>query len=314
MADPHRNPAAANRGAIRRFTGRIAAAARSAPEALIAIVLGVAAAGFGIFDGLEPKALSEVTLLVLSVFALSVVIDREERTKLSDAVGKLRGEVDDKLAGVEDKLGDLGAEVGNRLTDLESDVASLLSGEPYHVVSYTPAIDIRAGGREARTARTKKITFEQNSVLSISDFSESTGSTEGFACAPGFLKRVDEFSLGGQMYSLISLGRPYNRGEELEFTVGETFRDAFIRDREDWAVEVQAPMDRVNLRVRWAPDRGVERVFIERFGRQTEVPRADWAQSEDGHLSYTYSVDQPNLGETIRIVWDWADPLPPAAA
>jgi len=262
---------------VRDLRARASKVAHAAPEPLTAIALGVLFTALGILGVVEGKALSEVTLLVLSALALSTTRDRVSRGTVSD-----------------------------RLGELDKDVQSLLSGEPYYVLQYTSAMDIRHGGTEAYATRTKKIRFDQNSVLSISDFSESTGTSESYSCSPKPLKRVGEFRTGARLHSLISLGRPWNRGEQLEFTIQEKLRDAFLADREDLTVDVTNPMDTLVLSVTWPADRGVENIFVERFGRQTPIATSDLRAARDGRPWYTRSFDHPQLGETISVVWDYA--------
>jgi hypothetical protein len=169
---------------------------------------------------------------------------------------------------------------------------------------------------KAVVTRTKKIRFEQNSVLSISDLSESTGTSDEdkYTCTPKPLERVGHFTTGGQLHSLISLGRPWNRGEELGFTIQETLMNAFTANREDLTVNVKSPMDHLVLSVTWPDDRRVESVYIERFGKQTPVPESDRKQETDGRPWYTHSFEQLQVGESISVVWDWAEPLPGANA
>jgi hypothetical protein len=105
------------RPTVRNGSVRLRDVAREAPEPLVAIVLGVLFSALGLLEVAEGKTLSEVSLLVLSVLALSVVRDRVSR-----------------------------ASVAKELARLDDDVRSLLSGEPYYVLHYTSAIDIQQGG------------------------------------------------------------------------------------------------------------------------------------------------------------------------
>lgn len=252
--------------------------ARYAPEAVVAVLLGVLFTALGLLHLAKGDTLSEVTLLVLSVLAASVVRDRASRAQLT-----------------------------NKLSALDEDVRALTSGEPYHALRYVSSMDIRDGGAVAYARRTKKIRFDQNSVLSISDLSESTGTRESYSCTPKALTQVGDFSIGGRLHSIISLGRPWQLGEELEFTIAETLRDAFVADREDVTVDIAHATDELTIEVTWPDDRGVEEIFVERFGRLTPVRSGEILTRSDGRPYYRLRVEQPQLGETISVVWDWAD-------
>jgi hypothetical protein len=288
---------------MRDLARRAVDVTRWAPESAVAIVLGVLFTALGLLHAAEGDTLSEVTLLVLSVFALAVIRDRVERT---DAAGKIAS-LDLDARAERDATAAAFAAIEASLRQLDEDVQALASGEPYHVIHYTSAMNIRDGGSLAYGTRTKRIRFDQNSVLSISDQSESTGTTENYECSPRPLKRVGDFGTGGKLYSLISLGRPWNRGEELEFTIEETLRNAFLSDREDVTVEVKGPMDELVISVTWAGDRAIDRVFVDRYGRQTPVDESERQPAEGGGFSCVRRFDQPQVGETISIVWDWAE-------
>jgi hypothetical protein len=220
-----------------------------------------------------------VTLLVLSVLAIAAIRDR---TELAKAAGQI--------------------------STLEQDVAALLSGEPYYVLDYTSALEVREGGADAVTTRTKKIRFDQNSVLSISDLSQSTGEAVSYDVSPRPLERVSQFMTGGQKHSLISLGRPWNRGEQLEFTIQEGLANAFLGDREDLTVDIKNPTDRLVMTVAWSGERAVEKIFVERYGKLVSVDVSELKIAPDGRRWYAHVIDQPQLGETISVIWDWGEP------
>jgi hypothetical protein len=261
---------------VKRFGERAAELARAAPEPMVAVALGVLFTTLGLLHAIEGDTLSEVTLLVLAVLALAVVRDRAMREDVASA-----------------------------MRSLDQDVRGLLPNEPFHVLHYTSAMQVSDGGALAVGTRTKRIRFEQNSVLSISDLSESTGSNQDYACYPKPLKAVDHFSTGGKLHSLISLGRPWNRGEELEFTIQETITGAFVADREDVTVEIANPTDALVIAVTWAAGRAVDVVYVERGGKLMRVNDAELVRAPTGEMSFTRTFDAPQVGELVSVVWDW---------
>jgi hypothetical protein len=260
---------------------RASRVARDAPEPLIAITLGVVFTALGLLHAVDGETLSEVSLLVLSALALSVIKDRSSRDTVSE-----------------------------KLEQLDVDVRSLLSKGPYHVLQYTAAVDIRDRGAEAHFTRTKRVRFDQDGVLAVLDYLGATGTSEMVTCTPKPLKRVAEIRDGARTKALISLGRAWNRGEQLEFTVQARVADSFMEDREDLTVDVTEPMDRLVVSLTWPGDREVENVFVERFRKMELVEPSNLTATPDGRPWYVRTFDHPEIGETISVVWDWRDPGP----
>ncbi|HEX8690278.1 MAG TPA: hypothetical protein VF729_08545 [Solirubrobacterales bacterium] len=257
-------------------------------EPVVAILAGLALAVLGLTGEVNGDDLAAATLVVLSLLALSLLRERLLRIEANKNVE------------------DLGA----RLDETIDAVNAIQSGNPYSVLSHETTWDIAASdGSLVHATRIKRIRIDQNNVFALYDFSTGDGDRT-VEYSPG--TRVSTFmGHGGKDYDLIDLGRIYNRGERLDFTVRRTVRDGFLANREIVAVDTRDATERMILTILWPPDRPPKSLIL---GRGT--PSHDWRNedvlseltTEDGRPTYRADIYGPEKGGSTTIEWEW-DPV-----
>lgn len=263
---------------------QVGAWALEVADPLVAVLAGLGLAIAGLAGWIEEDTLTATTLFVLSVVALSLLRERWLRVRANTKIDALAHQQEETTAAVN----------------------AIGSGNPYSVLLHETTWDIiESDGSQVSATRVKSIRFDQNRVFSFYDFSDGDGTKET-EYLPG--KAVDSFLAEGRMYTLVSLGRVYYRGEHLTLTAKRTITDGFKKDHEAVGVLVQDATERLRLIVKWPADRPPTAV---RLGRAT--PARDWrnedvldkVETKDGRSTYEVEIENPERGSTTTIEWEW---------
>lgn len=258
-------------------------------DVLAALLAGAAAAVSGAFGDASSHALTTATLGVLTVVALSLVLERSLRLKANERM----------------------QDVLNEAKSTHDAVQILNSGVPYHVVESDSAWDIAEDG-SARSVRRRLLRFAQDDAISVVDWITADGQIQDTKYTPG--KAVHEFVSDGRKLTLVALDRPHARDEEREFTVERSVRGAFLKNPDRGWVIALDPTSLMRITIRWPRERPPKAV---RFLRRTDTDRGKpvivaAAIGKDGRSEFTAEVREPARGERIGVEWDWDPPPAPA--
>jgi hypothetical protein len=257
-------------------------------DAVIAIALGIAFAVLGVLNVAQSDVLTAATLTLLAVLAFAIVRDRAARKSL--------------VAGTR--------QVQEAIAQIDDSISSLRTGEPYRVLTQLVEWDlITDDGEFAVVRKTMRLRFLQNDVASLMDFVQTDGRVSNATYSPG--RKVDEFTVAGRRYDLVSLRRLMQAGDELNFEVYREVHGSFPGSQEWVSASVLTPTEVLTIKLTWPKDRPPKsEVRVEHStaaGRHLNFARRDIDITElpDGRTRLSHVVDQPAEGTTVSILWDW---------
>jgi membrane protein implicated in regulation of membrane protease activity len=252
-------------------------------DPLAALVGGLAAAIVGTVGAAKGDTLATATLAVLTVVALSLLRERSSRISL-------RSHLDDVL----EQVGD------TRLA-----VKAIESARSYHVMLDETTWDLQGRGEVAYATRRKRLRFVQDEVITVVDWFQGDGKSD---IEYPLGKPVHSFKADGRACTLIALDRFYGRGEELDFLVKRTARDAFPGNPDRAAVVTLDQVSVLRMTVKWSVERPPTAVRLRRM-RADGVVQVQNVTDQLTCLSersvYTVTVDEPERGGRTSIEWDW---------
>jgi hypothetical protein len=256
-------------------------------DAIAALLTGGAAAVFAAKGDLKGQDLAAVTLTVLTVVALSLVVERGLRLKASN--------------GIEEVLDEL-----HKTRDA---VRVLESGSPYHVVESDSTWDIQDDG-STKLVRRKRLRFAQDDVVTVLDWLKADGKIKDIKYRPLPGNRIHTYDSDGREHTLVALDRPYAREEELDFFVERTIEQCFVKTPDRTTVHALESTSLIRMTVRWPIGRPPRAV---RFYRRTDAERRKPVvppviQGQDGRMEVTIDAQDPGRGERICLEWDWEPP------
>jgi hypothetical protein len=257
-------------------------------DALAALLTGGVAAVLAATGDLAGQDLAAVTLTVLTVVALSLVVERGLRLKASH--------------GIEEVLDEL-----HKTRDA---VRVLESGSPYHVVESESTWDIQDDGT-AKLLRRKRLRFAQDDVVTVLDWLKADGKVNDIKYRPLPGRRIHTYDSDGRKHTLVALDRPYGRDEELDFYIERTIEQCFVKSPDRTTVHALESTSLIRMTVRWPVARPPRAV---RFYRRTDAERRKpvvppVVKGPGGHMEVTIEAQDPGRGERICLEWDWEPPL-----
>lgn len=155
--------------------------------------------------------------------------------------------------------------------------------------------------------------FAQNEVISLIDWSQGDGATQGVTYTPGELVHGPYREADGRDYVLIALDRMYARDEELPFRTERLIHDAFPASSERVSIVALDSTSLLRLTVLWPIDRppNAVRLRIAKADGEFKIENVAAAvldKTHDGRVTYTKEVPDPELGGRTSVEWDW-EPL-----
>lgn len=182
-----------------------------------------------------------------------------------------------------------------------------LQAHLYEILWYDATLTLSdPAGHEALLERRQRIRFLQNGVVALYDHAWGDGKIfEGYRVTPG--KVVDRFQVGHRFHTLIALRETKNRGDEMTYRVRRRILDGFLQPQEWLETEIDHPTAQLRLSVIFPKERPCVSVSIVRAsdGHRLPLPQSAVKQGEDGRVTLTYSLDEPQLGERYAIHWRW---------
>jgi hypothetical protein len=255
-------------------------------DLLVAAVLAIVFSYLGIHDTLKGDELAQATIALLGVLAIVIFRERWERRAAVDGIQQALTVVDESYPWRvldEEAVWDIQSTDGSRaLATLRRDMMLTLSESfviyefRYHQPNGGTVADHRCFGKTKDGA-------EQSLPIIQDDFEGKEN----------------------RIYRLISLRRPWKRGEVLSFRSERDLVNYFPGDRETVSKEVAVPTARVRLSVMWPASRKPKALWLERSATGPKPVNLLEIRKKDGRPTYRTTINDPQLGERIIIRWDW---------
>ena len=161
-------------------------------------------------------------------------------------------------------------------------------------------------GHAATLRKHQKVMFLQDNIIAYQD--QAWGDGDLFAdykCSPGMA--VDRYRDGHKMRILISLRETKNRGDIEDFHIQRAIRDGFVREVEDFQVDIDHATRRLSMRVVFPGERTPKQVkLIEQTAqRTTELSPESLQPLPDGRWQVSWETEQPRLHEVYILRWAW---------
>ncbi|MBE0610047.1 MAG: hypothetical protein IH609_11730 [Dehalococcoidia bacterium] len=159
-------------------------------------------------------------------------------------------------------------------------------------------------GRGAFYLKREQIRFLRDGVSTFEDYGWGNGiAFSSHEVEPGSF--VQRQLVGSRLQSTVKLPHPYNKGDELTFSVERVIKNGFTSPSECWLeAELYHVTHKLSLRAILPQTRPVHRARLVRPGtlgsRSLPVRRLP-----DGRQCISYKDREPPQGQRYTLVWDW---------
>jgi hypothetical protein len=270
-------------------------------ETIATLTAAITFAFLGILGVVGAKVVAAATLFVLA--AVTGVMLRQ-RDVIED--------VKERLDSLPLALDEVRAAIGR----VDRTVEAVASDDAYDLLSHDVQWEIVApDGSLAHASRHKRLRFNQHDVVSIYELGKASGGSPGrvedWAFNKDEIEKVGQVSIGGEDYVLISLGRRYQRNDELDYTSMRTLRGLFTDPRNRVSHRVREHTYQLCVRVIW-PKEGPppKRVVVDESKpggtSKVEEYRGVDLQTVEGRPYIERSYDRPPRGQVVAITWETA--------
>lgn len=177
----------------------------------------------------------------------------------------------------------------------------------YEVQDCRMQLELRdARGKSAVLEKRLQVRFAQNNVIAYQDQAWGDGDIfHTYSCRPGF--PVDTYRDGHRFRVLISLRETKNRGDREEFRIHRTIQNGFVRDTEDFQIEIEHPTRQLELTILFPHSRPPQSVkLVEQNAGRTILLAGDSVQQlPDGRHEFRWKSWDLRPNEAYIIRWEW---------
>lgn len=177
----------------------------------------------------------------------------------------------------------------------------------YEVLEYEAHLELSdATGARAIFTKRQRVRFLQNNVIAYQDQAWGDGKfLDDYSCSPG--KAVDVYREGHKYQILISLRETKNRGDEEQFQIQRTITNGFVRETEDFQIEIDHPTRRLSMVIVFPSTRPPTQVKLieQNKNRTVLLDPQDINKLPDGHFEVRWETQKLRLFEKYVIRWSW---------
>jgi hypothetical protein len=279
-------------------------------DVLIAAALGLLFTVLGLIDEANGDALAQAAIALLALLAFSVLRDRRAREDLEDAIEAVKSGLASVRDGFTKTVNDVESTVNRTLAEMAADY-------PYHTRRLVLEWDLVApDGTLAIATKKRSVRFTRNNVVSVNEHHKADGSVEEYSIEGGVQNQLEPLSTfpepliddRGRPIVLVALRRPYKLGECMEIVSHRKLKNSFTKTTEYVNLEVESPTEEVEFRLIWPAGSNPREVRLTRErGRSHGAPiAAERLESQpDGRIQLSHTVADPQIGESLTIVWEW---------
>ena len=177
----------------------------------------------------------------------------------------------------------------------------------YEVLDYEVTLELfNRNGTKAQLRKREKVCYQQDHIIAYQDEAWADGEILlNYKCSPGV--EVDRYKPGHKTLILISLRDMKKRGDTDEFNIQWDMKDTFLRDDEQWEVDISHRTKKFTFNVIFPKSRPPIRIWLKEHIVKRATPLDDSYLQElpDGRWQVSWSTDHPRLHEKYILKWDW---------
>jgi hypothetical protein len=261
-------------------------------DVAVAFIGGVVVAALGLLDKLKDDELTQATVAVLSVLALSLLHDRVGRERHRRYVAAA-------IDGIAQRIDEGGSHA-------------------YHQMSSVATWDIEQPDLST-TIREKEIRFLHDDVIAISERAQAAGNVVEHRVLGG---RPNQPLVELQMATrpvlddrarpmwVVALDRRWRAGEVMHIRSERKLRDTFLDPIEEYVqISLDHPTDSLRMNVIWPANKAPTELWVSRSeggtGNSVTIPLGALRRRNGRQALVNHPIPSPQMGETIKLTWRW---------
>lgn len=176
----------------------------------------------------------------------------------------------------------------------------------YEILDYETTLELSSSGKTASFLKRQKVRFLQDNIISFQDHAWGQGDIfADYRCSPGIV--ADRYFVGDRWNILISLREIKSRGDQEEFFIQATFKNAYLNSQEWQQVEIRHQTKHLKMTVVFPKKRHCQRAIVQHRNRRRtiDLDSDQFKLLPDGRQIVKWETKNVNSLEVYTLQWEW---------